>query len=79
MPKTKKMTLYCDRVIKGDKTCKEIAPNLKRKQDKAYDTALAEYDRLYYLYYARMERYEGRADLNRPTTETDMSQDAFFI
>jgi len=79
IPKTKKMTLYCDRVIKGNKTCKDLAPGLKRKQDKQRDAALTEYDRLYDLYYARMERYEGRVDLNRPTTETDISQDAFFI
>jgi len=79
IPKTKKMTLYCDRVIKGNKTCKELAPGLKRRQNKEQDEALAEYDRLYNLYYARMERYEGRADLERPATETDISQKEFFL
>jgi len=79
VPKTKKMTLYCDRVIKDGKTCKEIAPALKRKQDKTRDAALAEYDRLYDLYYARMERYEGRTDVNRAATENDVTQDEFFI
>jgi hypothetical protein len=79
IPKTKKMTLYCDRVIKGNKTCKDLAPGLKRRQNKEQDEALAEYDRLYDLYYARMERYEGRADLNRPATETDISQKDFFL
>ena len=78
IPKTKKMTLYCDRVIKGNKTCKDLAPGLKRRQDKEQDV-LAEYDRLYDLYYARMERYEGRADLERPTTEIDISQKEFFL
>jgi len=34
---------------------------------------------LYDLYYARMERYEGRTDLNRPATETDISQKEFFL
>jgi len=79
IPKTKKTTLYCDRVIKGSKTCKDLAPSLKRRQNKERDEALAEYDRLYDLYYARMERYEGRTDLNRPATETDISQKEFFL
>ena len=37
IPKTKKMTLYCDRAIKGGKTCKDLAPGLKRRQDKKQD------------------------------------------
>ena len=79
IPKTKKMTLYCDRAIKGNQTCKDLAPGLRRRRNKERDEALAEYDRLYDLYYARMERYEGRTDLNRPATETDMSQKDFFL
>lgn len=78
-PKTRKTTLYCDRVVRDGRTCKEVAPVLKRRQDKFQDQALAEYDRLYKLYYSRMERYEGRADLHRPRTEKDISQDEFFI
>ena len=37
IPKTKKTTLYCDRVIEGNKTCKDLAPALKRRQNKEQD------------------------------------------
>ncbi len=79
VPKTKKTTLYCDRIIRDKKTCKELAPMLKRKQNNKLDATLAEYDRLYDLYYARMERYEGRVDLNRPKSDNDISADEFYI
>ena len=32
VPRTKHKTLYCDRVVRNGKTCKEIAPYLKRKE-----------------------------------------------
>lgn len=32
VPRTKHKTLYCDRIVRDGKTCKEIAPYLKRKE-----------------------------------------------
>ena len=75
-PKTKKKTLYCDRVIKDGKTCKEIAPQLKRKLRK--DPVLIEYERVYDLNYSRMGRYESRRDATRERTERDVTQAEFW-
>ena len=52
-----KKTLYCDRKIKGDKTCKDIAPALKHKLE-ADDVILA-FDRANQKMYKRYERQAG--------------------
>lgn len=79
VPRTKKKTLYCDRVIIDGKTCKELAPRLKQRQMKTQDAALREYERLYKMYYARAERYEDRTDLSRKRTANDLTFDEFYL
>lgn len=64
VPKTKKETLYCDRVIDGDR-CKDIGPLLKRKANAERDEALHTYDRLRRRMAERTERYENAAPEER--------------
>lgn len=64
VPKTKKETLCCGRVIDGD-LCKDIGPLLKRKANAKRDTALHTYDRLRRRMAERMERYENAAPEER--------------
>lgn len=64
VPKTKKETLYCDRVIDGDR-CKDIGPLLKRKANAERDAALHTYDRLRRRMAERTERYENAAPEER--------------
>ena len=45
IPKTRKTTLYCDRVMKDGKTCKEIAPAIIHKNAVDTDLVLKVYDR----------------------------------
>ena len=54
--KTKKVTLYCDRVIKNGKTCKQIAPHLKRRVNAENDDVLKIYERTKQKMYKRYER-----------------------
>ena len=56
IPKTKKVTLYCDRVIKNGKTCKQIAPHLKRRINAENDKVLKAYERTKQKMYKRYER-----------------------
>ena len=56
IPKTKKVTLYCDRVIKNGKTCKQIAPHLKRRINAENDKVLKAYERTKQKLYKRYER-----------------------
>lgn len=53
VPKTKKKTDYCDRVWKDGKTCKELGPNLKRKDAPAEDKYLLAYKILRARFYER--------------------------
>lgn len=43
VPKTKKETLYCDRVIRGGRTCKDIGPSIKRKHAEENDEVIKAY------------------------------------
>ena len=56
IPKTKRTTLYCDRIIRNNKTCKQIAPALKHKHDAARDSVIQTFDRTKRKMYKRFER-----------------------
>lgn len=59
IPKTKRTTLYCDRVIRDNKTCKQIAPALKHKRDASRDSVIETFDRTKRKMYKRFERTNG--------------------
>ncbi len=56
VPKTKKKTLYCDRVFKDGKTCKQIGPTMKYKAFAENDTVLKTFEKEKNKMYKRMER-----------------------
>lgn len=56
IPKTKKKTLYCDRVFKDGKTCKQIGPTQKYKMLAENDIVLKTFEREKNKMYKRMER-----------------------
>ena len=55
-PRTKHKTLYCDRVIRDGKTCKEIAPYLKRKERIAANKVLSLFEQAKGTMYQRFVR-----------------------
>lgn len=56
IPKTRKQTLCCDRIIEDGKTCKEIGPKLKRKFEARKDVVIDTYNKTYQKLYKRYER-----------------------
>lgn len=56
VPKTKKKTLYCDRILSGNKTCKDMAPYLKHKKTAENVKVIQEFDRAKQRMYRRYER-----------------------
>lgn len=56
IPKTKRITLYCDRIIRDNKTCKQLAPALKHKRDATQDSVIETFDRTKRKMYKRLER-----------------------
>lgn len=55
-PRTKHKTLYCDNIIRNGKTCKEIAPYLKRKEKVAANTVLSQFEHTRDMMYHRFDR-----------------------
>lgn len=60
VPKTNKTTKYCDRILKDDKTCKDLAPVLKHKKMVRTDKVIEAYDREKRKMYRRYERNDGK-------------------
>lgn len=60
VPKTNKATKYCDRIVKNNLTCKQIAPSLKHKKIVSDDKVVEAYDRNKRKMYRRYERNDGK-------------------
>ena len=75
IPKTKKKTLYCDRILKDGKTCKEWGPVLKHRQKVAQISVVEEFDRAKRRMYKRYERAEF---LNKEPSEKDLSYEEYY-
>lgn len=65
IPKTRRRTLYCDRKIRGNKTCKDLAPALKHRREADRNEVIRAYDRTNQRMYKRYER-EADADHHLP-------------
>ena len=58
IPRTKRRTLYCDRIIRDEKTCKQIAPYLNRRERAAADKVDYEFNRVKDMLLHRLDRRE---------------------
>lgn len=75
IPKTKKKTLYCDRILKDDKTCKEWGPALKHKLAAQRSEVIQVFDRAKRKMY---KRYERTADGKQKPSEKDLSYTEYY-
>ncbi len=71
VPKTKKKTLYCDRVFKDGKTCKQIGPMLKYKEQYENDLVLQTFEKEKNKMYKRMERNYNFGETPKSITNDD--------
>ena len=62
VPKSNRAEIYCDRILIGGKTCKQIAPKLARKLKQRNDPLIDEYERAKNKYYKRVERFEDSGE-----------------
>ena len=60
VPKTKKVTKYCDRIVRNNLTCKQIAPIVKHQKLASSDKVIEAYDRNKRKMYRRYERNDGK-------------------
>lgn len=76
IPKTNKKALYCDRILKDDKTCKKWGPVLKHKLDVKSSNVLKAFDRAKRKMYKRYERAEY--GINQKPSEKDLSYVKYY-
>lgn len=55
-PKTRKLTKYCDRITRNSKTCKRIAPGLKKRERDAAHLVTSEFMRIKDMLFHRKDR-----------------------
>lgn len=75
IPKTAKKTLYCDRVLKDDKTCKDLGPALKHKLQAQNKKVVEEFDRAKQRMY---KRYDRALDPNKKVSKKDLSYAEYY-
>lgn len=76
IPKTKKKTLYCDRILKDGKTCKEWGPILKHRKMVRDHEVIETFDRIKRKMYKRYERAEY--GINQKPSEKDLSYAEYY-
>lgn len=64
IPKTRKKTLYCDRIVRDGRTCKQIAPHMKRKERIAASRVLTVFKRVKEM---MEKRYDRTGDDKKPS------------
>ena len=75
IPKTKKVTFYCDRVIKDDQTCKHWGPLLKHQLEASHKKVVATFDRVKRRMYKRYERAEF---VNQAPSDKDLTYGEYY-
>ncbi len=75
VPKTKSKTIYCDRVLKDDKTCKHWGPILKHRLATQQNEVIEEFDRAKRRMY---KRYERTADGKQKPSQKDLSYAEYY-
>ena len=55
-PKTRKKTLYCDRIVRNGRTCKQIAPYLNWKEKAAANAVISEFNHAKDTMFHRFDR-----------------------
>ena len=75
IPKTAKKTLYCDRPLKGSKTCKDLGPGLKHKLQAQNKKVVEEFDRAKQRMY---KRYDRALDPNKKASKIDLSYGEYY-
>ena len=73
VPKTRHNTLYCDRIVRDGKTCKQVAPRLKKRERDAAHLVTSEFERIKDMLFHRRDRMGG----NKKASVIDLTDDEF--
>lgn len=76
IPKTNKRTLYCDRILKDEKTCKAWGPVLKHRKTVQGHEVIEAFDRVKRKMYKRYERAEY--GINQKPSEKNLNYAEYY-
>ena len=62
---------YCDRIVRDGKTCKQVAPRLKKRERDAAHLVTSEYERIKDMLFHRRDRMGG----NKIASAIDLTDD----
>ena len=73
IPKTRKVTKYCDSIVRNNRTCKQVAPGLKKRERDAAHLVTSEFERIKDMLFHRRDRMGG----NKNASVIDLTDDEF--
>lgn len=73
VPKTRHNTLYCDRIVRDGKTCKQVVPGLKKRERDAAHLVTSEFERIKDMLFHRRDRMDGK----KKTSVIDLTDEEF--
>ena len=56
IPRTRKATKYCDRIVRNGRTCKQVAPGLKKRERDGAQLVTSEFERIKGMLFHRKDR-----------------------
>ena len=74
IPKTRKKTKYCDRIVRNGRTCKQVAPRLTYKERASAIRVVSEYNRIKDMLIHRMER----TSVDKKPSLIDLSRTEYY-
>ena len=75
IPKTRKKTKYCDRIVRNGRTCKQVAPRLTYKERASAIRVVSEYNRIKDMLIHRMER----TSVDKKPSLIDLSRAEYYM
>lgn len=75
IPKTRKETKYCDRIVRDGKSCKQIAPYLKHREKAAANRVIAKYDQVKNMLQHRLDR----AEYDKKVSPIDLTYEEYIL
>ena len=67
------MTKYCDRIVRNNRTCKQVAPGLKKRERDAAHLVTSEFERIKDMLFHRRDRMDGK----KKTSVIDLTDEEF--
>lgn len=74
IPKTRKTTKYCSRIVRNNRTCKQVAPGLKKRERDAAHLVTSEYERIKDMLFHRKDR----SDMDKKASVIDLTDEAYI-